>query len=203
MVSEPLSNVLIAVPNSGWIRVELLPTLLPYMSRGARLVMPEGLKPAARARNECVAALYESECEWLWFVDHDVLPPEGALDALLLVGERVVTGVYANLKLDTDGIVKSVPLIARRDADGDMRVAWPPKANVERIDRCGAGCWLIHKSVFQEVGEPWFEERPWRTAAGEEPTGQDFIFGERLEKLKIPMFVCHSVVCRHKKEVDL
>lgn len=193
------TSVLIAMPNMGWVRSDLVLPVARLLGLGAALCAPSGLKPTAWARNHCVDAFLAGDREWLWFVDHDVLPPDHALDLLLAAGKPAITGVVPTMKLDDrDGEVRPTPLTAKTAPDGNMR-AYGGRG-VEPIERCGAGCWLLHRSLFDVIGPPWFEDRVWPP---EDRTGQDFTFCEKLAAAGVQLYAHFDVVCRHRKEVDL
>ena len=193
--NEP--TVLIAIPHGGWIRAELL-DLVPYWERNfdAKHITPEGYKPGSYARNFCVDEFLKTGFDYLWFIDHDTRPPPHALEAFLNAEKQAISGIVRTWKLDVDGLMKPVPMVARKE-NGEY---WPvlDGSGIEQIDVCGAACLFLHKSVFEKVPRLWFEERNY---GGE--GNHDFKFCEKLAVAGIPLFAQFSVICAHKKESDV
>jgi hypothetical protein len=86
------------------------------------------------------------DSEWLWFLDDDTVPPNGALSSLLSLGKDFVGGVYFL------GAYPHTPIAYRRTPDGLYApvVHYPHGALIE-VDSIGMGCTLIHRRVFESI----------------------------------------------------
>ena len=189
-------RVFLALPNLGWIKYELHRLVWYwYANHGMEIFGPNNERPVAYAKNLCIEEFLKGSCEYIWFVDADTVPPANALDLLLGAKVDVVSGIVRQHKLDNDGVVKAPPMICRMESDGLHSVRGG--RGVEEIDACGAGCLMIHRSVFDRVpGPPWFVQDSWG-----EKRGSDFNFCERLRDAGVQMYCHFGVYCTHYKEV--
>lgn len=164
---------------------------------GTKSVRVEG-KPVDIARNAIVrSALKDPEVEWVFFLDADMRVHPRTLARLLQDAEEIpdayivsgtyfartdtpVPHVYRFTKTDENGVNWYTALAkeyaawakARGDRDDLPNAQCYPKTDgdVVQCDAVGAGMLLVHRSVFDVVGEPWFESN--RETGG----GEDFDF---------------------------
>lgn len=127
---------------------------------------PVGFHVAA-ARNQCVAAALQKGFEWLFFLDHDVIPPPDLfirLGAYMQSREYpIIAGVYFH-KGDP-----SYPLLFRGRGNG-VFLDWQRGDSVW-VDGIPMGCTLIHTSIFKHLpqlpltdgtgGRGWFDTPRW------------------------------------------
>jgi GT2 family glycosyltransferase len=184
----------------GWLDTTLVVQLTKWTQRGCNLYMPQNVTPVAFARNLCVAAFLQSYESHLWFIDDDTVPCSDALDKLLLADQPAVSGIVPALKLTEDGALRPIATVFKHSTDipDAYRSVVPDNPGaVERIDACGAACWMIQREVFDKIPYPWFEDfRDGRR-------GEDIIFSRKLEEAGIPLYAHYGVRCMHRKEVDL
>ncbi len=191
-----MPKVFIAIPNMGWIASGLVENLIYWLKNFETMVwMPVGLRPIPFARNSCVEKFIGGDRDFLWFIDADTTPPKDALPLFLDNPVPAISGVVKTLKLDDDGATKSVGMVLRRNHEG-YKAAYGE--GMERIDAAGFGCMFIQRKVFDMIPLPWFEERPWGNVRG-----SDFLFCEKLEEKKVPLYAHFDVKCKHRKEVEL
>ena len=189
-------KVFLAIPSMGWIRSDLIIPIVAWLKHyNLTLWNPSGLRPVSYARNMAAKAFLESDADYLWVVDADVLPPMDALDQLIKADKPVITGIVNMMKLDVDGIIKSVGVAAIKKERGIVPIRGK---GVTKIDICGSACILIKREVFNQIDFPWYEERSWG-----DTRGADFIFCEKLIKNGIELFAHFDVACNHKKEIDI
>lgn len=157
----------------------------------------------AQGRNRAVQRFLATEAEWLWTVDTDMGFPPDTLDRLLSTAEetsgRVVSVLY-NIVVEEGRTPYGIPARAHtqpmagvwnKPADG---TAWAvhPKA-VQAVDAVGAGCLLVHRSVFEDMyaDGAWWSIRP--------GMGEDFSFCQRLGEAGIPIWVDPNIPVVHHK----
>lgn len=180
----------------GWLHVGLLENLIRWLrDYDTILYAPSGLRPIPYARNACVKAFLGSGCSHIWFVDADTVPPRDALDKLLSADLDAVSGIVNQVKRDADGIDKAVGVVVRRNENGELKAA--VGTQLERITACGSGCIMLKREVFEKLEFPWYQERAWGAVRG-----SDFILGEKLEAIGIPLHAHFDVMCTHRKEVE-
>jgi len=105
-------------------------------------------EPLAPHRDRLARWLLESDATHALLLEGDVVPPEDALDRLLLVRAPVVTAVYPQWVDDR----LSSNVQSTTDATWTDRV---PSA-VFAVRRCLLGCVLVHRDVFLKIPAPWF-----------------------------------------------
>jgi hypothetical protein len=203
------TQVMIAIPNLGWIRMGLIHHVIEWISiYGGVVHHPEGYRPVSYARNMCVAAFLQSACTHLWFVDSDTVPPPGAFQMLLEADKEAITGVTRVVMADADGQQKSVPMVAVYDPNATnpdkTKGGYRPIANakvtgIRPLDVAGASCLMLRRSVFDKVeGPPWFDEESWGSNRGE-----DFRFCQRMKEAGIQLYGHFDVKCIHWTTVPL
>lgn len=181
----------------GWLATGLVKNI-PYWLKNYDLEWwpePTNMRPLSYARNWFGRKFLESEREYFWIVDADTEPPRDALERMLDAEVAVIAAVVKTWKRDLDGITKPVQMLMRQNGDGYYEAQ---DYGVKLVDRAGFGCVLFHRSVFENIEFPWFEERPWG-----EVRGTDFILCEKLEEAGIPIYGHFDIVCAHRKETVL
>ena len=103
--------------------------------------------------------------EYLFCLDSDVVTPPDTILRLQSHRQPIISGVYfrrsqpfvANL---ANGQPVGIPVMQK---NGGWCIDYPPNSVIE-VDVVGAGCLLIHRSVFENMphqrpGKPWFDWR--------------------------------------------
>lgn len=151
------------------------------------------------SRGHCVAvertrlvkrAMEETDAEYFFFLDDDVIPPFNVLTALLSHQKPIVCGIYwtrepkkcrcpaAYVERGTGPNTRGVPISLERG-----------KRLVE-VDYAGLGCALIRRSIFKKVSEPWFEFTL--------DYGEDLYFFKKVAReAGIKPLIDLDVKCRH------
>lgn len=153
--------------------------------------------PFDHARNEGVRKLLQSELEWLFFLDDDVCVPPDVIYRLMAHNKAIVSGVYFRRNSPI------LPCAMRMNDKGSYEFINSYNRNsLEQVDLVGAGCLLIHRSVFEKMGTgknmKWFE---WMCDNEELPpterVSEDFAFMKRATKLGYGIFLDTSIQCEH------
>lgn len=135
-------------------------------------------------------AMEETDAEYFFFLDDDVIPPSNVLTALLSHQKPIVCGIYwtrepkkcrcpaAYVERGTGPNTRYVPISLERG-----------KRLVE-VDYAGLGCALIRRSIFEKLSAPWFEYKIHH--------GEDFYFFEKVAReTGVKPLIDMDVKCRH------
>lgn len=146
-------------------RIHAISSALPdhnknYVVDDRRGIAPEGEK----ARNERTDAnkstivgasangrvrsggFLHGDADWIFFMDDDTAPPQGALGQLLSLGRDIVGGLYFLAKPPHN------PIAYMQGADGLYSALWKyPHGALMEVDSIGMGCTLVHRSVYERI----------------------------------------------------
>src|SRR3989304_5342993 len=159
------------------------------------------------ARDKIVQKALDAECDYLFWVDDDVLPPEDALVKLLGHGLPFVSGLYmTRLYPHTPQIYVRTPV--------DVNGGWSYKPVLEypeaviSVDAVGHGCCLVDTGVYKVLRDMipvqsvfgvklsnWYEFLTNR--------GEDFYFCDRLKDVGVEVMIDTTVKCAHMTEDDV
>lgn len=163
------------------------------------------------ARNEIVEEFLESDCDILWFLDSDIGPAPHVLDLITLHGDKwLAAGAPYPLWLMTPhtkemGVAFTAYKGNAPTPDGKamgLSMAVVPKSGTEWVDGLATGCLFLKRELFKQLEKPYFQFK--RKPENQECTeGEDLGFALKLQKLGIKYFCDHSMVCGHRKTVDL
>lgn len=162
------------------------------------------------SRNMYVEKFLESDCDVLWFLDSDVVPPQHIFDLITIHGSKwEVSGAPYPLWMPAQDGDMAVSLTVYngvfKNEDGSpksLKMAPTTNNGEEFVDGLATGCLFIKRDVFSQLERPYFQfKRNPETMAVVE--GEDLGFALKLSKLGIKFFVDYSMVCRHFKRVDL
>jgi hypothetical protein len=155
--------------------------------------------PIPESFNSLVEDFLQTDSDYAWFVEEDVVPPASALD-LMLSAEVAVAFV--------DYPLKNFP---NRPCYGTYR---------GRLIWVGFGCTLVHRAVFTTLKKPWFETQ-WKYVAVhsgsaqaepeikiiEDPFrpygGQDLFFCHNAIKAGFAIQVMMGLRCKHPVPVNV
>lgn len=164
----------------------------------------------AEGRNELVKIALNEACDYIFFVDSDIVLPRNALIKLLEANVQVINGTYPRKELDT--ITNSNPFttLYRHDKKGMnainfgpffMSQAELPQEGVIPVDAAGLGCTLIHMSTFSIIGgnDNWFvfAKEQSEIDLGPYCLGEDLYFYRSCLRAGIQPYAEGSVRCGH------
>ena len=154
--------------------------------------------PVDRARCELVSMALNKGCDYIFFLDSDVLIPPNTihelLDTLKNTKSKVATGVY---------FIKGEPHypVLRYYSDDDKKYSFhttPLTPHQEfKVDGCGAGCLLIDTTIFKDLEEPYFNFS-WKEWRGIKNQGsEDLYFCKKVRDSGHEIWVNTNVLCGH------
>jgi len=164
------------------------------------------------ARNMLAKQLLETDIEWLFMVDADMGFDADSLDRLMEYAdpvERPIVGGLAFTKRETvsDGQNgwrwRPLPTIYMWQRHPDGKEGFTPRIHypADSLVRChatGGAFVLIHRSVFEKVGDEPFDRIPGKDG---NMMGEDLSFFAKVGTLDIPVYVHTGIKTTHHKEV--
>lgn len=165
------------------------------------------------ARNEVVRQFLERDADWLFWVDTDMGFAPDSVDRLLAVAdpvERPIIGglCFINKELGQDGMggfdcaprptIFDWALVGPDQHGFTPRIWYPPNSLVE-CGATGSALILIHRSVFEKIGEDWYSKlvNPETGKA----MSEDISFCARARIEGFPTHVHTGVRTTHHKDV--
>ena len=155
-------------------------------------------QPIAKARNELMQAAIDNNCDYIFFLGDDVLPPSDTLVRLLQrmwdnPELNLVTGVYWTKAWPTQ------PYIWRGVQRGPY-LDWKHGEYFE-LDYAGCDCLLIRLSPeMKALGPEWFST-DWAWEEGQKPgllMTEDFYFYTKTRKAGMKLWCDTTVQCIHE-----
>jgi len=113
-------RIFVAIPSStGKLVTDLVYVLLSWVRNPSwiiQLYMVKGMFPLDNARNHCVQKFLESNCDYLLWIDDDIVPPPDGLSKLLKADKDMIGGVGFAMKYE-NGVGFPYPVTLRYNED--------------------------------------------------------------------------------------
>lgn len=164
------------------------------------------------ARNSHVEEFLNSDCDMMWFLDSDVVPPPHVLDLVAFHKDKwQVAGAPYPLWITTPGKTDMAILFtAYNGVDDKSETGAPrgiymsevPEEGTAFVDGLATGCLFIKREVFSKLKRPWFEFK-FDPTTKRIQEGEDLGFCLKMHDLGIKFFTDYSMVCKHYKRIDL
>lgn len=205
MRKDKKCRVAILVPEQGFVHIDWALQLPKMRDPDVRIVTFRGGQPLDLARNYLVGKALNMGAEWLFFLDSDVIVPDGGLDRMISRGVPLISGLYKQKnhggKLWCCGL---------RDENGFTFSSFNDwKEELVTCDVAGAGCLLIHHTVIQRMRKmypklPWFQwcnGRGYKQEDFPDPlmynAGEDLYFCLLAKACGFQLHVDTTVRCKH------
>lgn len=188
---------------------------------GSQVFMSRGM-PIDVTRESMVRAALAQGFEWIFFLDSDVIIPDGTFEKLFSHNQPLVNGMY---KAKKPGGFFWAAWIRTKIDDKTVAVtgeAFVPIASWEgrliAVDVIGTGCMLVHRSVFEKIMATypklplffWSKERApelLKTMDLPDPlmteVSEDFYFCLLAKKCGFQIIVDTEVKCGHISTVKI
>lgn len=150
--------------------------------------------PVDIARGEIVKSALQNECSWIFFLDSDVECPPDTIPRLMAHNIPIVSGIYYTRAPPIE------PAIWHEvQPSGKRAVQFTPNSGLIKCDFLGAGCLLVHTSVFKNIKPPFFEWTLGRQVPGDMSQGrsEDFEFARKCRDRGYSIFADTSIICKH------
>jgi len=166
------------------------------------------------AREQCVEAMLRHQCNYIMFIDTDVIPIVPLANKGWTVDKTAVMRLLKTAKDHNLAVLSGLYFEKEKDAERHP-AAWvwvegrglqhmAERGGLVQVDAIGLGFALIHRSVFERMSRPWFRYKesphPWDKYSDEpgQGVGEDFYFCYKLiTELNIRPIVDCSVKCLH------
>jgi len=144
-----------------------------------------------KARNDLVKMALKDNCDYVFFIDSDVLIPKGALDELLKMDVDIASGLYFS---------KGKPYLpVARVKEGDRHFFLEDFEfnQIMEVQGVGMGCCLIKTDVFRNLDFPYFKLE-WRKHEGKDyQIAEDLYFCDEAKKKGYKVYLNTSIACPH------
>lgn len=193
-------RIFIAIPNGGNIVPELASLLIKWSHDPKwelQVYMPKGLFPLSNARNHCVQKFLEGNCDYLFWIDDDIIPPINCLEKFLTADKDIIGAVAFAMKYE-NGCAFPYPVTLRYDSEKNYVVHYGE--GIEEYDATGGACVMFKRKVYEEIECP-YEFHYYRN--GTLKLTCDFDIFQKAQKLGFKLFIDNSLICDHIKESSL
>lgn len=209
-MSERKTKIYMGLPSTGWrndVQHYALRAIEKEFADCIELVYPDKFIQRIFhdfARNGIVEQFLETDCDILWFLDADVVPP---VEVLNLVKEHkdkwMVAGAPYPVFMQPEGedFLQVVMCVYDHNGQG-LHAANVPTKGTGFVAGLATGCMFIKREVFAELKKPYFEFK-YDPETRRPIEGEDLGFCFKMHDLGYEFFTDYAMVCRHMKEIDL
>ena len=180
---------LIAIPNMGTVPVAFMQSFCHMMTQFHKVGNPATMWInyfwVHLAREMAAKKCMDDGCEWLLFLDSDMVFPPETIEKLLSHNLPIVSGLCFKRQWPPRPTLYRA-LDANMDNIANLS-SWEP---LQKIDAAGCACLLIRREVFEKIPEPWFALNEWGAA-------EDISFFCRVKKAGIDAYADTTVKCGH------
>lgn len=144
------------------------------------------------ARNKLVELFLQSDCEYMLFLDSDILVPKNIAEALLSFNKEVVSAMYYTRD---DG--KPMFRVYR---DGNYYEPGEfPKNDIFEVGGVGLGCCLLKREVVEKVAKSVGDQTMFDVVYKNRnyAVGEDIFFSELIRKAGYKVWVATAVTVGH------
>lgn len=148
--------------------------------------------PLDLSRNKVIEVSQRENCDYIFFIDSDVLIEQGQLETLLSHQKDAISGVYYQKRSPCS------PLPRKRVSKNLYIAAEIQGNNIVEIDATGMGCFLLKMDIFRKIPYPWFEFKYHNHDNGRwVQVSEDFHFCQSLQNAGIKIYCDPNIQCSH------
>lgn len=187
-------EILIAIPHTGHVSTEWALAFRQLQINRPHLYSFNRGVPIDRARNMLVETMLEKGCDWIFFLDSDVICPPDTVERLLAHKQPIISALYYRRYPPYNPAmwVKSPQPTEQGKYTPIMEF---PKGQIVEADVIGLGACLIHRRVFEKLEKPWFK---WTEGWEKGGVSEDFYFCEKAKQAGFRILVDTSILCKHE-----
>ena len=196
------NKIALCIPNRGGTEVSLewaMYTLRQLeLPAGSQILSSRG-SPVDVSRNILVKKALDAGFDWIGFLDVDVECQPDAFIRLLSHREPFIAGLYRAKKEDRqEGKVLWAAWMFDKERNGYMPIDHWDGDGIMSVDIIASGLMLIHRSVFEKIGFPWFKwTRDTETSGFGHGMSEDFNFCVKMKSAGIPVIIDSTVQASH------
>jgi len=199
-------KVYLAILNDGWLRRELIYSILPKMlfTKGVKTIWENPdltwANPISSNRNKIVKRFLQTDCTHLLMIDNDVVPYHNPVE--LVFANRDIIGSPAKVRSNGQ-LLCWVAYVKHPSGQGYSAVNLDEvetSADIVEVDIVGTGCILIKREVLEKLKAPFhsqFDEN------GIQTYGTDFAFCIKAKENGFHIFSTTHRRCEHYKITGL
>ena len=161
------------------------------------------------ARCGIVDDFLKTDCDILWFIDSDVVPPKHTPDLIAMHGDKwLCAGAPYPIFMAQPGELFRQVIVTVYKGVGNEKKSLAPASHIpfegtDWADGLATGCLMIKREVFERIEQPYFEFK-YDPITRTPIEGEDLGFCLKMHKLGIKFFTDYSMVCKHyKNNIDL
>ncbi len=161
------------------------------------------------ARCAVVDEFLATDCDILWFLDSDVVPPTHIIDLVVHHQDKwQCAGAPYPVFMPVPGtgelsLCFTVYKGVETNPDGrGIFMAETPQEGSEFVDGLATGCLFIKREVFEQISKPYFEFK-FDPETRRIKEGEDLGFAMKCHDKGIKFYVDYGMVCKHFKRVCL
>lgn len=156
------------------------------------------------ARNAQVEDFLATDCDILWFLDSDVVPPSRILDLVTKYGDQwEVAGAPYPIFMTPAGYAgPQIVMTVYQQGPQGLHAAACPQEGKAFVDGLATGCLFIKREVIEKLTKPYFEFK-YDAESRMMIEGEDLGFCLKVGALGYKFFTDYSMVCKHYKTVCL
>lgn len=156
--------------------------------------------PLHAARNVLVEKFLTTDCEYLFFIDDDVIPPLDCIEELIEADKDII--MPATLMLKPIGKDKTCPVPQCMGHYNEKKKGYRPMwgEGIIEVETIGGAAFMVKRHVFED--EPYmfrFEYYP----NGSRKKGADVAFSEDMRARGYKLYAHFDLACRHVRQADL
>lgn len=195
-----IKKIFIAIPNRGYIVTELVTNLLYWTHNSNYQIitfMPKNIFPLDAARNKCVKEFLETDYEYLWWIDDDIVPPVNALDRLIKANKDIIGAVCFSVKYENGG---AFPYPVTLRYNEDMKYIVYYGRGIEEVDSTGGACVMVKRKIYETL------ERPYEFQYHKDGTLSltcDFDIWQKAQRAGFKIYIDFDLLCSHIRTVDI
>jgi len=147
-----------------------------------------------RSRNFLVKEALKDGCDYIMFIDADMILPQNAIDELIDMKLDIVSGLY----FQKGKPYLPVARLKKNEEDIDHKFLEEFEfGKVLPISGAGMGCCLIKSEVFEKMEYPWFKFE-WRERNGKiEQLAEDLYFCDKAKEAGYDSYLNTGIICEH------
>lgn len=144
------------------------------------------------ARNKAINEFLGSECEYLLFLDSDIILNESAFDLMMDADKGAISGIYHK----KTHLVRETEVYKVEDGKFKAYSTGEPPEGVFEITACGFGCVLLKREVVKQIYRQT-GGYPFRFIQGAQYVSEDIYFCNELSKAKIALYADGRAIVGH------